>query len=199
MEIGDTGTLLSVLVGIGLSAAAGLRLFVPLLVASAASLSGHLELASQFDWIGSYPALIAFAAASVLELGAYLVPLLDNALDWLAAPVAAVAGTVLTASSIVEMSPFLKWTLAIVAGGGVAGTVHALTAVTRLGSTTTTGGLANPGVAAAELTGSVGVSLLAIAAPVLAAAVVVLLIYLLLRVARKVRRGHERLPRFLRR
>jgi hypothetical protein len=198
VEIGDSSTLVGVLVGIGLSAAAGLRLFVPLLVASAASLSGHLELASQFDWIGSYPALAAFAAASVLEIGAYLVPLVDNALDWLAAPVAAVAGTVLTASSIVEMSPFLKWTLAIVAGGGLAGTIHALTATIRLGSTATTGGLANPGVSAAESTGAVGVSLLAIAVPVLAAAVVVVLIYLLVRVAWRVRRRHERLAGFLR-
>jgi hypothetical protein len=84
---------------------------------SAASLSGHLELSSTFDWIGTREAVIGFAVAAALEIAAYLIPFLDNALDVIAAPAAAVAGTVLMASSVVEMSPFLKWTLAIVAGG----------------------------------------------------------------------------------
>ncbi len=152
----DSETLLGVFVGLGLSAAAGLRLFVPLLAMSAASLSGHLELSSSFDWIGTWEALIGFAVAAALEIGAYLIPFLDNALDVIAAPAAAVAGTVLMASSVVEMSPFLKWTLAIVAGGGIAGTVQLFTSATRLASTATTAGLANPAVSVAETGSSAG-------------------------------------------
>ena len=164
-----------------MSAAAGLRIFIPLLVASAASLTGHLELASGFDWIGTTPALVAFAVAAAVEIAAYLVPFLDNVLDALAAPAAAVAGTVLTASSIVELSPWLKWSLAIIAGGGIAGTIHVFTGATRLTSTTTTGGLANPAVSTAEAGGALGVSVLAIAAPILGVLLALLLVYLAVR------------------
>jgi hypothetical protein len=110
-----------------------------------------------------------------------LIPFLDNALDVIAAPAAAVAGTVLMASSVVEMSPFLKWTLAIVAGGGIAGTVQLFTSATRLASTATTAGLANPAVSVAETGGSAGLSVVAIAAPVVALVLVVVLVYLAVR------------------
>jgi hypothetical protein len=181
MDITSTDTAFGVFVGLGLSAAAGLRIFVPLLVASAASLTGHLELAPGFDWIGTTPALIAFAVATVLEVGAYLVPLLDNALDALAAPAALVAGTVLTASSIVDMNDWLRWSLAIVAGGGIAGTIHLFTGATRLTSTATTGGLANPAVSTAEAGGSAGMSLLAVATPILGFLIALVLVVVALR------------------
>lgn len=154
---------------------------MPLLVASVASLSGHLELASGFDWIGTTPALVGFTVAAVLEVGAYLVPLLDNALDALATPAAAVAGTVLTASSIVDMSPWLRWSLAIVAGGGIAGTVQLFTGAARLTSTATTGGIANPALSTAEAGGAAGVSVLAVAAPLLGALAAVLLVFVAVR------------------
>lgn len=154
---------------------------MPLLVASAASLGGHLELAPGFDWIGTTPALVGFAVAAVLEIGAYLVPLLDNALDSLATPTAALAGTVLTASSIVDLDPWLKWSLAIVAGGGIAGTVQLFTGATRLASTATTGGLANPAVSTAEAGGAAGLSVVAVAAPVVGLAVALLLVFFAVR------------------
>jgi Domain of unknown function (DUF4126) len=164
-------------------------LFVPLLVMSVASLSGHLELSSTFDWIGTREALIGFAFAAALEIAAYLIPFLDNALDVIAAPAAAVAGMMLMASSVVEMSPFLKWTLAIVAGGGVAGTVQLFTSATRLASTATTAGLANPAVSVAETGGSAGLSIVAIAAPVLALVLVVVLVYFAVRALLRLPRG----------
>lgn len=148
---------------------------------SAASLSGHLELSSSFDWIGTREALIGFAVAAALEIGAYLIPFLDNALDVIAAPAAGVAGTVLMASSVVEMSPYLKWTLAIVAGGGIAGTVQLFTSATRLASTATTAGLANPAVSVAETSGSAGLSVVAIAAPVVAVLLVIVLVFVAVR------------------
>src|SRR5216683_7976823 len=109
-------TLLSICVGIGLSAACGFRLFVPLLVMSIASLSGHLTLSHGFEWIGSYPALMAFAVATFVEVAGYYVPWVDNLLDTIATPAAIVAGTLMTASLVTDLSPFLKWTLAIIAG-----------------------------------------------------------------------------------
>ena len=165
---------------------------MPLLVASAAAMSGQLELASGFDWIGTTPALIGFAVAAALELVAYLVPLLDNALDALAAPAATAAGIVLTASSIVDLSPWLRWSLAIIAGGGIAGTVQLFTSATRLTSTATTGGLANPAVATAEAGGATGLSLLAVATPILAAVAALVLAVVALRTLARMRHWSRR-------
>jgi len=161
-------TLLSILVGIGLAAACGFRVFVPPLVISIAAKAGHLKLASGFEWMGSDVALVCFAAATALEITAYYVPWLDNALDTISTPAACVAGAVVMASMVGDMSPFLKWTLVLVAGGGAAGAVQAVTVTTRAASTAVTGGLANPIVATAEAGGSVLASILAIVVPVVA-------------------------------
>src|SRR5688572_17957636 len=119
--------LLSVCIGLGLSAACGFRIFVPLLITCIAAHSGHLNLASSFEWVGSPAALTAFSIATALEIGGYYIPWLDNFLDTVATPAAIVAGTVVTASMVTDVSPFLKWSLAVVAGGGIAGTVQATT------------------------------------------------------------------------
>ena len=73
--------ILSLSVGLGLSAACGFRIFVPLLVISIANKAGHLELADSFEWMGSTAAIITFATATVLEVSAYYVPWVDNLLD----------------------------------------------------------------------------------------------------------------------
>jgi hypothetical protein len=165
-------TFLSIAVGLGLSAACGFRVFVPLLAVGLAARTGHLHLAAGFDWMSSDVALIAFGVATILEIGAYYIPWLDNTLDTIASPAAVVAGTVITASMVADLEPFLRWTLALIAGGGVAGLVQGGTVVTRGVSTTTTGGLANPVLATAELGGSVLTSFLAIVTPLIAIALV---------------------------
>ena len=181
-------TVLSICVGIGLSAACGFRVFVPLLVMSIASLSGHLSLAHGFEWIGTYPALIAFSVATCLEITGYYIPWVDHLLDTIATPAAIVAGAIVTASAVGDMSPFLKWSLAVIAGGSAAGLVQGATVVTRAASTASTGGLANPVVATLELVGSVVTSILAIVVPVLAVALVLVAIFILGRKAlRKLR------------
>lgn len=143
-------TLLSIGVGIGLAAACGFRVFVPLLVVSAASHAGKLKLASSFQWMGTDAALIAFACATALEIAAYYIPWLDNVLDTIATPAAVVAGTVVSASVFVNMDPFLRWTLAVIAGASAAGLVQGSTVITRAASTATTGGLGNPLVSTGE-------------------------------------------------
>jgi len=160
-------TVLSVCVGIGLSAACGFRIFVPLLVMSIASRTGHLTLAHGFDWISSNPALIAFSVATVLEILGYYIPWIDHLLDTAASPAAVIAGTIVTASMVTDMSPFLKWTLAVIAGGGAAGLVQGTTVVARGASLASTAGLANPVVATLELAGAVVTSVLAVIVPVL--------------------------------
>lgn len=172
-------TLMSVMLGIGLSAACGFRVFVPLLAMSIASLSGHLTLAHGFEWVGSYPALVTFSVATCLEIAGYYIPWLDHLLDTMATPAAIVAGVMVSASLVTGMSPLLKWTLAVIAGGGAAGLVQGATVVTRGASTATTGGLGNPVVATLELAGSVIMSVLAITVPVAAVAVLVVFLTIL--------------------
>ena len=143
-------TVLSICIGVGLAAACGFRVFVPLLVMSIAALSGHLTLAPSFQWIATEPALVALALATLLEIGAYYVPWLDNFLDSIATPCAIIAGTIVTASIVTSVDPYLKWTLAVIAGGGAAGLVQTATVATRAVSTTATGGLANFAVSTGE-------------------------------------------------
>ena len=166
------GTILSIVIGVGLSAACGFRVFIPPLVISLAAMSGHLQLAHGFEWMGTVPALIAFAVASGLEITAYYVPWLDNLLDSVATPAAVVAGIVVTASMVTDFSPMLKWTLAIIAGGGAAGLVQGATVITRAASTVATGGAGNSVLATAELGGSLLTAVLAVFLPLLALALV---------------------------
>ena len=158
---------LGVLLGIGLAAACGFRIFVPFLALSVASFAGHVHLAEGFAWVGTWPALVAFGVATALEVGGYYVPWLDNALDVAATPASVVAGTLLTAACITDMSPMLRWTLAAVAGGGVALAVQAATVKARALTALFTAGAGNPLVSTTEAVGSAAVSTLVILLPIL--------------------------------
>lgn len=176
----------AVLVGIGLSAACGFRIFVPLLGVSIAALAGHLPLSPEFAWLGTWPALIALAVATALEVGAYSVPFIDHLMDVIATPVAIVAGTLLMASLLGETSPFLKWSLAVIAGGGAAGIVQAGSVALRGSATFLTGGIGNLLVAALEFAGAVIMTVLALLLPLLAVAALLVMAFVVIRA------GHRR-------
>lgn len=177
--------LLSLALGLGLSAACGFRVFVPFLVMSIAAQAGALQLASGWEWIGSTPALIAFAIAAILEIGAYYVPWLDNFLDTIATPAAVVAGVVATAAVVSGMSPFLTWTLAAIAGGGAAGIIQTGTVLLRGMSSVTTLGTGNFAVSTTELAGSVLFSVLSFVLPIFTLAMVFMLVALIWRRLRR--------------
>jgi hypothetical protein len=172
---------LSVALGIGLAAATGLRLFLPMLVVSAAAYTGHLPLSENFAWLATPPALILLGVAAIAEILAYYIPGLDNLLDTLATPAAFVAGTLVSAAVITDLPPMVKWAAAIIAGGGIAGITQSVTTLVRAQSTVMTGTLGNPVVATAELGGALIVSLLALLAPLLTAIVIVVLLWLAIR------------------
>jgi hypothetical protein len=175
-------TLLSLLIGFGLAAACGFRVFVPLLVLAVGARTDLgaqvFQLAPGFEWLASDAALIAFAAATLLEIAGYYVPWVDNLLDAVATPAAIVAGVLVAASTLVlDVSPFMRWTLAALAGGGTAATFQGVTATLRQISTFTTGGLANPVLSTGEAAASAVLAVLAVTLPVLAALVVVTLLW----------------------
>lgn len=188
----DLMPLVSVALGIGLAAAAGFRVFVPLFALGIAARAGWVGLADGFAWLASPPALIAFGTATLVEVVAYHVPYLDHLLDVIATPSAVLAGVLASAAVLTDLPPLVKWTVAVLAGGGAAGLVQGATVVTRAGSTALTGGLGNVLFASLESFGAVGTVVLAIALPLLALALVVVLlliaIALLIRFARRGRR-----------
>jgi Domain of unknown function (DUF4126) len=168
--------LLPVSLGIGLAAAAGFRVFLPLLVMGLAVKGGYLPITESFQWISTTPALLMLAVAAVAEVIAYYIPIFDNLLDGLASPTAIGAGIAMTYAVMGDMPPMLKWTLAIIAGGGAAAATQGATTLLRGTSTATTGGLANPVLATTEIAGAIGMSLLAIIFPYLALVVVLIFI-----------------------
>ncbi len=184
---------LATLLGIGLAASCGFRVFAPLLVASAAAYGGYLKLTAGFEWLGTVPALSALAVAAIIETLAYYIPWLDNLLDTIASPLAVAAGMVLFAASVTGLDPFLKWTLAIIAGGGSAAIVQGGTVFARGASTAMSGGLANFVVSTFELICSVFFPVVAIVVPLVAvillAVVVGAMYYTARRLVRKLRRS----------
>jgi hypothetical protein len=158
-------TLIEFMLGISLSAAAGFRVFVPLLALSAAAVLGHVDLPANFDWIENPQALGLFAIACVLEIIGYSIPWADHLLDILATPAAIAAGTIVAASSTSALNPLAQWTIALVVGGGTAGITKGLLNILRGTSTLATGGLANPLFAAVELLIAMLLSALAITVP----------------------------------
>jgi Domain of unknown function (DUF4126) len=182
---------LSVVLGLALAAATGFRVFLPMLIVSGAAYSGHLHLDDGFAWLGTLSALIMLSVAAVVEVLAYYIPVIDNLLDVVAAPAAFIAGTILSAAVMTDMPPMVKWTAAVVAGGGVAGFTRGLTGILRAHSTVLTGGLGNSVIATAELGGAALIPLLALAAPVAAIGLVVLFLLACMRLMRRRFRGDK--------
>jgi hypothetical protein len=178
-------TLLSLGLGLGLAAACGFRVFVPLLVLNLAARAGYVSLAGGWAWMASAPATLAFGAATLFEVAGYYVPWFDHLLDTVATPAAILAGMLTSASVVSDLPPLLKWTAIIVGGGGIAGLVQGSTVALRAGSGATTAGLANPVVATAELAGATITSLLAIVLPVLALVLVALVVFTIYRLTRR--------------
>jgi hypothetical protein len=187
-----TDLAISIALGVVLAAATGFRVFLPMLIMSGAAYTGHLSLDNSFAWLATPFALTMLGVAALIEVLAYYVPGVDNLLDALATPAAFVAGTIVAAAVMTDLSPMAKWTAAVIAGGGTASLTQGVTTILRAKSTVVTGGLGNPVIATGELGGSVLLSLLALAAPLAAVAVVILLLWLAFRVIRRQRQGTQR-------
>ncbi len=186
--------LIGAALGLGLAAAVGFRVFVPFLLVGIAARGGQVHLAGGFEWLGSDVALVMFGIAAVLEIAAYFIPFFDHLLDMVAGPAAVAAGTVLMASTLIDMEPWLRWAVAIVAGGGTAGLLHGATSALRLGSTATTGGVGNPVFAMFETGASTAMTVLALLLPMIAFALVLYLILRTVRMAGGLFRGIMRRP-----
>lgn len=184
--------LLSIGLGLGLSAACGFRVFVPLLVMSIAALSGHLRLAPGFEWIGTVPALLAFATATLLEVLAYAIPWLDHLLDTVTTPAAVLAAMLASAAAMADFPPLLRWGIAVSAGGAAAGLVQGATVLLRLQSAAATGGIGNPLISLLELIAAVTTAILALVLPMACLFLLVVLCLLVFRASGRFLFGRDR-------
>ncbi|MFT5623497.1 MAG: hypothetical protein ACI9FZ_001434 [Bacteroidia bacterium] len=177
--------------GVGLAAACGFRVFVPLFITSLAA-SGNLEIFGEVDvqallgeqeWLGNPWVTLALGIATALEIGSYYIPWLDSALDTVATPAAVVAGTFITGTMMPDMmgDGSFKWIAATIAGGGTAGLIQGASVITRVTSTATTGGIGNPVMSTAELGGSILTAGLSLLMPILAGLLVLILMYFVIR------------------
>ena len=175
----------AVAIGIGLAASAGFRVFVPLLVASIAAKAGILPLNESFQWLSSWTSIAILGTATIVEILAYYIPVVDNLLDTVATPLAVVAGTLLLTSVLPIDSELMKWITGAAVGGGSAAVVQSGSALTRLTSTKMTAGLGNPVVATVENVAATGTSILSLIIPFFVLAIFLLLVILIFTTLRK--------------
>lgn len=186
--------LIGIALGIGLAAATGFRIFIPLLIAGLAARFDVVPLGESFQWLESTPALLMLGTAAVAETLAYYIPGVDHVLDVVASPATLAAGVVASASVMTDIPPAVMWPVAVIAGGGAAGLTKGSTALLRAKSGVMTGGLANPVVSTVETVGATGLAVLAIAVPLLCLAAIVALLYWATRKTGRLLFGRRRPP-----
>ncbi len=178
-------TIISICLGVGLAASVGFRVFLPLFALSLAAYFDVWPLNESWEWIGSTTALITLGVATLVEIFAYFIPYIDNLLDSIAVPLAALAGTAVMMSTVADLSPVITWSLAIIAGGGTAAAIAGTSSTTRLASTATTGGLGNPIVSTIETVTATVMSVISIFLPILAIILVAIILFIIFRLYKK--------------
>ena len=180
-------TVISIFLGVGLAASVGFRVFLPLFALSLASFFNVWELNDSWQWIGSIAAVITLGVATAIEVFGYFIPWVDNLLDSIAVPLAAIAGTAVMVSTVAGLDPVVTWSLAIIAGGGTATAIKGANATGRLASTASTGGAGNPIVSTLETGTAVAVTTASIFAPAIAAVLVIIILFIIFRIYRRLR------------
>ena len=141
---------LSILLGIGLSIACGFRSFLPMLVVSFCGKTGLITLNDGFAWLSNDYVLIAFLIATIIEILAYYIPVLDNILDYFSLPLSITAGILLSLSCFKIQNPFLLWVFATMNGAIIVCAVKSTLAVMRGLSSVFFVGITNSLLATAE-------------------------------------------------
>ena len=162
-------TLFAAAAALGLASACGLRVFIPLLAVSVGMKLGFVPAEHGLAFLGSTPALWLLKLAAITEIVGFYVPIVDHAMDVVATPLAAVAGSLVAATQLGHVEhghPLAMWATAILGGGGAATLVQSTTVASRAASSLATLGLGNHTVATVENAGAVTLSILAVVLPI---------------------------------
>ncbi|WP_309571127.1 DUF4126 domain-containing protein [Deinococcus sp.] len=159
---------------LGLSGAAGLNAFIPLLLVGLLNRFGVMHLAQPYDLLGNTWVLVGVGVLGALDFVGDKIPGVDHVLHVVGGVVNAAAGAILFAShaGVADLPPALSMALGLMVAGGV----HATRTVVRPVATATTAGLGNPVVSSVEDGTSLLLSVLAVFAPVLAVALLAVVV-----------------------
>ena len=129
--------------GIGLSAATGIRVFLPLFLISLYKYyEGHLFM-EYFNWLDSVPVMITLGVATIIEISSYYIPVVDHALDVISAPVSFLAGSITMISTLPDMPSYINAILGLIIGGTTAVGMTSIMGFTRAKVSLTSIGSAN--------------------------------------------------------
>lgn len=171
MDIDSVRFIMGASTGIGLAAASGFRVFLPPFLLSVWFKLGLMDVdleGSDFEFLSSDMSLIVMGSASLMEILAYKVPFLDNALDAVATPLAGLAGVTVVAITLQGTDPAIQWAFAIIAGGSTSIGIQSATVAGRGLSSVASLGVANPIFSTIEDIFSLLIVLIALLAPFLA-------------------------------
>lgn len=176
----------TVALAVALAASAGLRAWLPLLATGVLARFDVLQLGDSFAFLESTPALVVFGIATILEMAGDKIPVVDHALDVVSTVLRPAAGALLTAGVMWQVNdPLWAAGIGIVLGAPVAAAPHFAKSATRVATTTTTGGLANPIVSILEDIASALMILLAVLVPILAVIVLMVTAFVVVRFVRR--------------
>ncbi|MGW4641208.1 DUF4126 domain-containing protein [Sphaerisporangium sp. NPDC004334] len=166
--------MLAALTGLGLSTAAGLNAYIPLLVVGLlANFTNAVRLPHDYAWLTNGWVLAIIGVLLVAEMVLDKVPVVDHVNDMIQTAVRPAAGGVafsatqaasqLDHSTWMAHNPWVSWVLGI----GVALAVHVMKATARPVVNVSTAGVGAPVVSTMEDAGALGMSLVAVFFPVL--------------------------------
>ena len=175
----------------GLSGAAGLNAWIPLLAAGLLDRAGQLQLAEPYDVLSTTPALIVVGVCFVLDFVGDKVPAVDHLLHAVGSVVHPASGAIVFAGPA-QGPTDVPTVLLFALGALTAGSLHATRATIRPASTTLTAGAGNPVLSFAEDVTSAVLSVVAVLAPL--AGVLLLLVVVAVAVLwwRRIRRARAR-------
>ncbi|HEY0142761.1 MAG TPA: DUF4126 domain-containing protein [Thermoanaerobaculia bacterium] len=184
-----TSLILAVLLGFGLSASTGLNTFLPLLLLGGAVRFGiaPIELNDKFNWLTSDTALIVLIIACIVELVADKIPAVDHFLDGAGTFVRPLAGIVAMASVLTGVDPMIAAVVGLILGAPTSFGFHSLKAGTRVASSATTFGCANPVLSLLEDLLALVLSIAAIFAPIFVPILIALFIFVLWKIVKRLR------------
>lgn len=151
---------------LGLSGAAGLNAYIPLLIVGALNHFGVMHLSQPYDMISNPWVMLVVGLLGILDFVGDKIPGVDHALHVAGGVINTAAGAILFASQtgVADIPPALSMALGLVVAGGV----HATRSAVRPVATATTAGIGNPVLSTAEDVGSLTLSVLAVFVPILA-------------------------------
>jgi hypothetical protein len=181
----------SLLAAFGLSGAAGLNAWIPLLAAGLLDRAGQLQLAEPYDAIATTPGLIVLGVLFVLDFVGDKVPAIDHMLHAIGTVVHPASGAIVFAGPT-EAPTDIPSVILFALGATVAGSLHATRATIRPASTTLTAGAGNPVLSFGEDVSSAVLSVVAVLAPLLGVLMLIVVAAVAVLWWRRIRRVRRR-------